>query len=280
MFPSFANAVLLAGLVGIAAPILIHLLLRRKSQRMRFSTVQFFVKRDEQSMRKRKLRNLLLLAMRVCLFALIVLAFARPFLRNLNAAGSSGKRQQLILLLDTSASMQANGLGGQQWNRAKQFARNLLSKLRADDRAALVTSSTHSSTASEFVPPSVLLQKLDAIEPTYGAGEVSEGLQQAGKLLAVSDPARETTLQIISDLQRSAAQNIGTTPLPQKLGVKMYDPGERFIPNVAVTDLQLESQNSARVMVTSFSDENYRALPFKLRIDGKEISSGEMALSA
>ena len=63
MFPAFANALLLGGLAGITAPILIHLLLRRRSQKMRFSTVQFFIKKDEQSMRKRKLRNLLLLSL-------------------------------------------------------------------------------------------------------------------------------------------------------------------------------------------------------------------------
>ncbi len=280
MLPSFANALLLAGLAGIAAPILIHLLLRRKSQRMRFSTVQFFVKKDEQSMRKRKLRNLLLLAVRVCLFTLIVLAFARPFLRNLNAAAGTARRQQVILLLDSSASMQANGLGGQQWNRAKQFARNILSKLQADDRAALVISSTHSSTVSEFVPPSVLAQKIEALEPTYGAGELSEGLRQASKLLAVSSPEHETSLQIISDLQRSAAQNIATVSLPQRLGMKVYDPGERFIPNVAVTDLQLDGQNLSRAVVTSFSDENYAGLQYKLRIDGKEMSAGALTLPA
>src|SRR5688572_13099679 len=102
MFPLFTNAALLAGLAGITAPILIHLLLRRRSQKMRFSTVQFFVQKDEQSMRKRKLRNLLLLSLRVMLFTLLVLAFARPYLRHSLAAAAAAKRQQVILVLDNS----------------------------------------------------------------------------------------------------------------------------------------------------------------------------------
>jgi hypothetical protein len=130
------------------------------------------------------------------------------------------------------------------------------------------------------VPPAVLAQKIEKIEPSYGAGELSEGLQQAGKLLAVSNPAHETTLHIISDLQRSAAQNIATASLPQRLGVKVYDPGERFIPNVAVTDLQLEVRNPSRAVITSFSDENFAAVRFAFRIDAKEISSGELQLPA
>ena len=72
MFPAFTNFALLAGLGAIVAPILIHLLLKRKSQRMKFSSIQFFLKQDEQSMRRRKLRNLLLLATRVLLFAVSI----------------------------------------------------------------------------------------------------------------------------------------------------------------------------------------------------------------
>ena len=50
MFPfSFANAALLGGLLALAVPILIHLLLKQKKKRLRFSTLQFFLKRDEQT---------------------------------------------------------------------------------------------------------------------------------------------------------------------------------------------------------------------------------------
>ena len=223
MFPLFTNIALLAGLVGIAAPILIHLLLRRKSQRLRFSTIQFFVKKDEQSMRKRKLRNLLLLAARVLLFALIVLAFARPYLRGGGAATALTPRQQVILLLDSSASMQASGPGGQQWTRAKDLTQKVLSGLQADDRAALVSCSTRSTLISEFAPPSVVAKKLSDLQPTLGSGELTEGLQQALKLLAVSNPAFKTTIYIMSDLQRSGCQNLTTMPVPNSVEVKVFD---------------------------------------------------------
>src|SRR4051812_5602493 len=121
MFPLFTNLAFLTGLTALSVPILIHLLLRRRSQRLRFSTIQFFVKKDEQSSRKRKLRNLFLLSMRLLLFALIVLAFARPYLPNQNAGTAGPKGEQLILLLDATGSMQASGSSGQQWVRAKEL---------------------------------------------------------------------------------------------------------------------------------------------------------------
>jgi hypothetical protein len=282
MFPVFTNAALLAGLAGLAAPILIHLLLRRRSQRLRFSTVQFFVKKDEQSMRKRKLRNLLLLSLRVILFTLLVLAFARPYLPNIFAGGTNAKRQQAVILLDASASMQSAGSGGQQWKRAKAAAKQVLASLQNDDRAALVLCSTHSSAVSGFVPPSVLARKLDDIPPGFGVADLGEGLQQALKVLSTANPAFETSLHVISDLQRPATQNIGTVPLPRELAVKIPDSGDRFVPNVTVTDLRLERNGDLppQATITSFSDDGYAALPYRLTIDGKEILAGTVPLQS
>src|SRR5687768_9882890 len=131
---------------------------------MRFSTLQFFLKQDEQSMRRRKLRNLLLLATRVLLFALIALAFARPFLPGGEAAAEAGERRQLVILLDTSASMQAISPDGLQWTRALAAARKELGALKMNDRAALVTCSTRADLVSEFTDPSVVLKMLDGIK--------------------------------------------------------------------------------------------------------------------
>src|SRR5437879_7623545 len=99
----FTNIAMLAGLAGLAVPILIHLLLKRKKQRLRFSTLQFFMRHDEHSSQRRKLRNLLLLAVRLLLLAVLVLAFARPFLPNNEAAGTSPQRRLAVLVVARSA---------------------------------------------------------------------------------------------------------------------------------------------------------------------------------
>ncbi|HVK57160.1 MAG TPA: BatA and WFA domain-containing protein, partial [Candidatus Kapabacteria bacterium] len=237
MFPTFTNLALLGGLAAITAPILIHLLLRRKSQRMRFSTVQFFLKQDEQSMRKRKLRNLLLLATRVLLFTLIALAFARPFLPGGAIPPDEGDRRELVILLDTSASMQAASPGGVQWTRAVEAARKELGKLKMNDRAVLITCSTRAELISEFAPASVVQTKLEAIKPSFGKAQLDEGLRQATKVLATANPNSKVEICIISDLQSSGVENVSSTPLPRDVAVRTVDLGERFIPNVAVTSL-------------------------------------------
>src|SRR6476660_517485 len=108
----FTNIGLLAGLAALAIPVVIHLLLKRKKQRLRFSTIQCFQKQDQQSTKNRKLRNLLLLAVRLLLLALLVLAFARPYLPQNQIGPGAQKRRQVIFVVDRSASMQANGTDG------------------------------------------------------------------------------------------------------------------------------------------------------------------------
>src|SRR5437762_7807890 len=115
----FTNIAMLAGLAGLAVPVLIHLLLKRKKQRLRFSTLRFFLRQDEQSSQRRKLRNLLLLAVRLLLLATLVLAFARPYLPENTPSAARQKKRLAVLVLDRSASMQASDGGALRWTLAK-----------------------------------------------------------------------------------------------------------------------------------------------------------------
>ena len=232
-------------------------------------------------MRRRKLRNLLLLATRVLLFALIVLAFARPFLPGGEAAAQAGGRRQLVILLDTSASMQANSPDGLQWTRAVAAARKELSALKVSDRAALVICSTRADLVSEFTDPSVVLKKLEAIKPSFGAARIDEGFRQVTKVLMTANPKLKTEVCVISDLQRSGCDNIGSTPLPHDVTVRIVDLGERFMSNVAVTALKIETSDESgpQATLTSFSDEPIRA-GYRVKIDGKEAFSGSVELDA
>ena len=107
-----------------------------------------FVRRvPYESVRRRKIRHWLLLAMRLAALALIVAAFARPFVRGSVAAISGGARE-VIVLLDRSYSMGY----GDRWTRAQAAARQAIDGLGASDRASLVLFGTGSE---------VVLQSID-----------------------------------------------------------------------------------------------------------------------
>ncbi|MBI3415537.1 MAG: VWA domain-containing protein, partial [Verrucomicrobia bacterium] len=263
MFPfSFANAALLGGLLALGVPILIHLLLKQKKKRLRFSTLQFFLKRDEQSTQKRTLRNLLLLAMRLLLFALLVFAFARPYFPEAQTPGGGQKRRDVVFVLDRSASMQATGVDGMRWGAAKETIRKILSELKADDRAALIGCAAHTDVISPFAPATVVSKVLSDLQPTAGASDIAAGLQQAVRLFDFDDRSRTPTIYVVSDLQRSSIKDLVSHPLPQEAEVKVLNVGDLFTPNIALTDLLLEGEivSRPRAVVANYSEEESNGL--------------------
>src|SRR2546430_970570 len=91
---SFLAPLFLVGLAAIAIPVLVHLIQRERKRVVEFPSLMFLRRIPYQSVRRRRIRNWLLLAMRAAAIALIVAAFARPFVRQgpLAATAVTGAR--------------------------------------------------------------------------------------------------------------------------------------------------------------------------------------------
>ena len=110
---TFLNGAFLAGLAAAAIPVIIHLLQRRRLKRVEFSDLRFLAPLNQQRMRSMNLRRLLLLLLRVMIVALIALAMARPSIRGgLTSLVPTQARSSIMILLDTSYSMRAEGEDG------------------------------------------------------------------------------------------------------------------------------------------------------------------------
>ena len=75
---SFLNPIMLAGLAAIAVPIIIHLLNRRKFQKVVWAAMRFLRISVEQNQRRMRIEDMILLILRCLLVALLALALARP----------------------------------------------------------------------------------------------------------------------------------------------------------------------------------------------------------
>src|SRR5438270_944708 len=113
---AFLTPLFLLGLGAIAIPVLVHLIQREKKRVVEFPSLMFVRRIPYQSVRRRRIRHWFLLLLRAGAVALIVAAFARPFLpqRAAAAAGVSGARD-VVVLLDQSASMGY----ADHWTKAK-----------------------------------------------------------------------------------------------------------------------------------------------------------------
>jgi len=110
----------LFGVLAVALPFWLHRLQTQSSERKSFSSTMLMETAQQQVHVRRKLKYLVLLALRVALLALLAFAFAKPFLSvppETIVATDAGSR---IFLIDTSASMGRAGVFSQAQTEAKR----------------------------------------------------------------------------------------------------------------------------------------------------------------
>ena len=75
---TFLNPLVLLGLAAAAIPIVVHLFNFRRPKTVDFSSLRFLREVERQSMRRVRIRQWLLLALRTLAILFLVLAFAQP----------------------------------------------------------------------------------------------------------------------------------------------------------------------------------------------------------
>ena len=105
----FANPWLLLGLLGAAVPVLIHLFGRRRPRVVPFPSVRLVQATQQRQRRLAKLRNLIILLLRVLAVTLVAFALAGPRVRSRPlAAAFGGPPEGLAVVRDDSYSMTAS----------------------------------------------------------------------------------------------------------------------------------------------------------------------------
>ena len=99
----------LAGAAAVGLPIYVHLLRQYRQKPVPFSSLMFFERRTQSSIKHRRLKYLLLFALRCAVIALLALAFARPYIRWGAAAHATRQRPHTIRLRHRQLVQHASG---------------------------------------------------------------------------------------------------------------------------------------------------------------------------
>ncbi|TWU48815.1 hypothetical protein Poly51_47190 [Rubripirellula tenax] len=124
-----------AGALAVGLPILFHLIRRRPKSEVQFSSLMFLDPTPPRLTRRSRLDHLPLLIIRSLALILLAAAFARPFFRSVDLADNGPPPRRIVVLLDTSASMQRSGM----WTQARQHVNEVLEGVEGQDRIALMT---------------------------------------------------------------------------------------------------------------------------------------------
>ena len=132
LYPSF-----LWTLLALAIPIIIHLFYFRRFKRVYFTNVKFLKEVKEETSARRKVRNLLVLLSRMFAIAMLVFAFAQPFIPQ-NTEVQKGDKS-VSVFIDNSFSMNALSEDVPLIEKAKQRAREVVNAYSVEDRFQILT---------------------------------------------------------------------------------------------------------------------------------------------
>src|SRR5688500_16827025 len=101
----FLNLTMLAGLGGALVPLVLHFLARARCRDVSWGAMMFLDGMDPRQARDARLRQWVLLALRMLIVGLLAVALARPVLRSRWTSLGTQNRVTAVLLLDCSYSM-------------------------------------------------------------------------------------------------------------------------------------------------------------------------------
>jgi len=221
---TFLNSIILAGLAAVVLPLLIHLLTRRKLNKISFSSVTFLRLLQTQKMRRIRLRELLLLILRTLIILLIVLAFARPALKGPFVTGVGAHAKTTVaILLDNSMSMSRETPRGSVFQQAKDRALEVVDLLKEGDEAFLILfSDTFTPITPEATHNFPRLRRL-----IQEARLSNRGTDLRKALLDTYDLLKDTQnlnkeIYLLTDMQQSAWAALSEDSIRVGAGARLY----------------------------------------------------------
>jgi hypothetical protein len=280
---SFLNPIMLAGLAAVSVPIIIHLLNRRKFHKVVWAAMRFLQNAVEQNQRRMRIEDLILLALRCLLLALLALALARPAILS-NATDVFGQSKVTgVIILDNSQSMGMSDGTATRFEKAKQAAEGALDSMPAGSATAVLF-------ASDIVQGAIP-------EPTFDLNLARKALREAPLTDRASDvfPALQKAIDTLKDrlvLRREIyvvtdGQAAGWRQLTEiqralersrsEIRTSVILVNEHEEKNLGVSELRLASGLSPvnqplrfEAKVTNFGKEEARNARVSLSVDGEQ----------
>lgn len=291
---SFTSPWFLLGLLGLALPILIHLLTRQQQTRLRFSAVYLLQQAQKNSVRKSRPNKLLLLLLRCLAITFLCLALAHPILSSGGLDDFLMSRPSAnVFILDDSYSMSATSDSGTLFQRATRTLSELIEKMPGNHSFSLVLASDPARIVQDWTTdPGSILKWLNAAQASYRTTSIGKAVTQAADLLNAA-PQEVKRIFILTDMDQNGwdRDEFPTAFEEGKLyPIKVIDFSKvqtglnrALVRKVKLNQEFLTNRRIIRVQATIVNllpDRAIPQLPVTLFVNGKRQSEGVVDLPA
>lgn len=258
-------ALFLAAAAGV--PLVLHLLRRRTGTKFDFPAVRYLLRAQKEHAREVRLRNLLLMLLRVGIVVAIAMAAARPIgpLPGIGHAPTA-----VAIVLDNSRSTTAATADGPAFAALAAVARRIVDASGASDRTWVVTLDGVVLGGGA----DVLRDGLARVRAIDGAGDADAALRRAAALVRSSGlPAGRVV--VLTDGQATSWTGVARSALdgmPATLHRVAGDPpANRAVASVAAEPAHWNPRGAVRATVLGQDSTTWRLL-----LDGRTAARGSV----
>lgn len=285
---TFLNPAILFGLFAAAIPLALHFLNLRKLKKIEFSTLAFLKELQKTKIKRIKLKQWLLLLLRIAIIILLVMAFARPTVKSFSVDNSAVAKTTAVIIIDNTFSMSVVNEKGSYLNRSKQIAKSLLGNFQDGDEILLLPVGE--------LQYEVLKQakKIDEIQISFVSKTLDEAIVKAAQVLHQSKNFNKE-IYLFTDLQKGRVFNstssfIGTSLsgiLNNNTRFYLIDVAGKEAMNLGVEELKTDNQIfekgktvSFTTRVKNYSNQNVNNSVVSLFVAGKRSAQQSLNLTA
>ncbi|MEN8121612.1 MAG: BatA domain-containing protein [Bacteroidota bacterium] len=260
----------------ISIPIIIHLFNFRIHKLVYFSNLNFLKDIKDVSESKSKLKQLVLLLLRILLITSLVIAFSGPYI-PLKQKNISKSEKVLSIYLDNSFSMNAESIYGNLFDAAKERARKIVSGY--DNRQKFLY------TDNNFDPAHRVLTNKEQVIEFINQATLSPSIHKLSEIINyqnqyLSSEYKRNNFQnnsfLISDFQEIISDFQSLKPDSNNF-VYLIPLSTSKINNLFIDSCWFESPGRSinkleelNVQLFNSGDEDYDNIPLKLFINGKQ----------
>lgn len=273
----------LAGLAALGLPVLFHLRHRERDRPHRFPSLMFLRRIPIRTAQRRRITDWLLLLLRAGVVALLVAAFARPFVGRATAPVSTTPSRTVVLLLDRSLSMGHTAV----WATALDSARRVVASLGAGDRIAVVLFDEEAQVVQPLTQDRTLARAaVDGARPSARGTRYAAALRTARRLVADAKGGPAEVV-VITDLQRTGLDGLAGLELPPTLAVRAISVAPARRPDAALAGAEVQrvpDGERSRLLVSARIALRDRPAPSRVRVSldvsGRVVATRDVTLPA
>lgn len=230
----FLSPLLLALGAAVAVPLILHLFQRHQGPRVVFPAVRYLRRAETEHARRIRLRQILLMLLRIGAVVVLAAAAARPFMR---AAGTSHQPTAVAIVLDNSMSSSVVSDDRRMLDELKDRALETLEGAEPEDRFWLIRAGAPWEPAWPG-DATTTARRVRETFPTSASADLIDALDRARAVLDAGAEGRAPEIHLLSDLQltnlgvRADASDmppivawITTTRAPTNIAVTAIDIG-------------------------------------------------------